>query len=262
MDKTPTAGRTMPETPIRQEILHCLLTYNSRLPRQQRLTRAALESRTNLVLAVIREAWNLGHLILKPQNVGLALATKVVSSWRQRGLSRTTMSLRWAALRYFAIAIGKAGMLPPLEHLWPAAEKEEPAATPRRTLAHLTGEQYQRLLAELPPSEPTHWVVRLERELDLTRRQALATNFVIGSSRVPGMLIASDEGGQKTRAVPLTDANRKELLSQILEYLAQRHREKLCWPRTSIAAAQKKVANAVAYQLSKMDLNNEGACDE
>lgn len=253
MDTTLRASRPVPADKISLEIKRILTAHNSELPARSRLTRAAIESRTNLILHAYKAAWTVGNEIHRPANLGQTLALKVLNHWRQRGLARATVAIRWAALRHFSVAIGKAGMLPPLEQIWPPEpEKEKGERVPLKVIERLSDEEYQILLARLKPKDPIYWIVRLEREIGMTHREALATNFVIGTERFPGMLIVSTESGQQSRVVPLTDPNQCQLVADVVAFVKRLGRETLCWPRKSMAAARQKVTDALSYQAQKL----------
>lgn len=258
MAETPRPSRVMPAKKMKEEIIDGLISHNEILSSAMRLTRPEIKSRAVGVLGVMKESWRAGYEIHRPANIRLVHCEAALNSWRERGISRSTASIYWSALRYYLEAIGKAGMLPPLGRLWPVGPKEERTTVKKIVLSSLPEKDYQDLLGRLDVSQPTYWVIRLERELSLLREEALASNIVVGASRQAGTLAVSRAGGLRSRGIELRDTEQRRLVADVVDYLDLRERRRLCWPDKSIPEAVRKVTKALSYQLSKIKSETQG----
>lgn len=252
----------MPIKNIEGEIIAGLKSHNLTLSSAMRLTSPEIRSRANGVVAVIKESWRAGYEIHRPTNIRRVHFEAVLRSWQERGISRSTASVHWSALRYYLEVIGKTGMLPPLSQLWPVEPKAKKEESKKVVLSNLPEKYYLELLVRFDKTQPTYWVLRLERELGLLREEALASNIVVGASRVAGTLAVSHAGGQRSRGIELRDAAQRRLVAEVVEYLDLRERHRLCWPGKSIPESIRKVTKAISYQLSKIRTEAKGDEDE
>lgn len=227
--------------------------HNAGRPLESRRRQAAVSARSNEVARAIRQAWELGYRIQQVENLRPIHCTRLLESWRARNLSRTTVAKRWDALRDFCDAVGKPGMLRRLDAVWP----EESTATDgvarrrRQTLTSISVQTYKQILERLDDAQPIYWVLRLERELGLTREEALLTNLVVAAARCStgSLLPVSKAGGRQGRVVEIRSDEQRELVASAVRYLKRCERERLCWRVLSPEAAIAKVKNALSYQL-------------
>jgi PAS domain-containing protein len=238
---------------IAQAVQALMARHNAERPLPLRRRRAAVTARSVEVARAIRQAWQLGYRIQRVENLRPIHCTQLLEAWRQRELSRATVARRWDALRDFCDAVGKPGMLQRLEAFWP----EEPTAKvsivpPRRqTLSSISDETYRQILGRLDDTRPVYWVLRLERELGLTREEALLTNLVVASVRCStgNLLPVSKAGGLEGRVVEIRSDEQRELVAAAVRFLKRCERERLCWRLLSSEEAIAKVKNALSYQL-------------
>lgn len=258
MTETTRSGRVLPIKNIEEEIISGLREHNLKVSSAMRLTPPEIRSRATGVLYVVKELWRVGYEVHRPANIRLIHCETVVRSWRERGISRSTASVYWSALGCYLEAVGKAGMLPPLAKLWPAEFKGKREEIKKVVLSNLPEKDYQYLLGRFDVTQPTYWVLRLERELGLLREEALASNIVIGASRLAGTLAVSRAGGQRSRGIELRDQAQRRLVADVVGYLEVRDRYRLCWPTKSIPESVRKVTKALSYQLSKIKDETKG----
>jgi PAS domain-containing protein len=238
---------------IAQTVQTLMARHNAEQPLQMRKRRAAVAARSVEVARAIRQAWQLGYRIQRVENLRPIHCTRLLEAWQQRDLSRATVARRWDALRDFCDAVGKPGMLQRLEAVWPEEPTAKASATFRRrqTLASISDQTYQQILGRLDDTRPVYWVLRLERELGLTREEALLTNLVVASVRCStgNLLPVSKAGGLEGRVVEIRSDEQRELVASAVRFLKRCERERLCWRLLSPEAAIAKVKNALSYQL-------------
>jgi hypothetical protein len=178
-------------------------------------------------------------------------------AWITRDVARATAVQKWVALERFAQALGKIGMVPEFATLWPVEGGTKKAGRRRVTVVSLGQEQYTQLLETFGAGEEVYWALRLEREVGLTREEALMTNLVVAAKRSNEAVQVSKDGGQQARPIELDTDLKRKVFEGAREFVVQCGREKLCWRRTSTAAAVKRVGNAVTYQLRVMRASGE-----
>lgn len=246
------------ESQMAAAISQLMEAHNRTLPLPMRLSSAAIKSRAKEVLPVYREAWRVGSGIHRVESLGLNHCMKVVRSWRERGLSRHTVEKRWNTLVYFLNVMGKSGMLPPLQEVWPAEEYTEEPGERRVSLKRLSDEQYQQVISGFKPDSTKCFVLRLERELGFKREEALMTNFDGVAAKVGASVLATRGGGRKMRRIPIETAAQARLVAEVQAYLEVQQRPRLLQPVVTLTQATGRITNSLAHQTRKIKAEQGG----
>lgn len=226
--------------------------HNAQRRPYERMTQATVKMKSAEVARAISEAWQLGYRIHRVENLRPVHCAQLLDAWQRRDLARATVARRWDALRDFCNAVGKPGMLQRLDAVWPkeSADAATRIKSRRRTLSDLSEQEYREVLGRLRPTRPIYWVLRLERELGLTREEALMTNLVVAIHRsTGGAMPVSRSGGQQARVVEIATVEQGDLLDGTLRFLKHCGREQLCWSILTAEEGIAKVKNALSYQL-------------
>lgn len=180
-------------------------------------------------------------------------ARLLLKSWRDREKAAATIRSDWSILRVWALALGKAGMIQPLEHYWPDAPK---AAAPDagRAQKRMEWHRNQEILAMLLRGrDQTHWYVeRLCGDLGLTVEEALAFTPEMASQYLEGRLLIRAPRKQDFRTIPVTTHDQVILVQDIQRFMAERRRRRLMWPDITPLEARRKHENHLAYQRRKL----------
>lgn len=180
-------------------------------------------------------------------------ARVLLKDWRERNKAAATIRSDWSILRVWALALGKAGMIQPLEKYWPEAPKATAGSAGRdrkRMEWHCNGE----LLTLLQRGrDPTHWYVeRLCGELGLTVEEALAFTPALASQYLDGRLVLRAPNRQDFRTIPVSSHEQVLLVQEAQQFMAERRRARLMWPDISPYVARRKHENHLHYLRRKL----------
>lgn len=249
------AVREMDEATVqrfRREIHGIISGHNARLEVGRRASKATVDRRSDLLLSVFRDLWRTGYSVSKVANLRREHCEHVLRVWKAREVSRATAAQKWAAMAGFAHALGKVGMVPEFSLYWPVECGAKKAGRRRVTVASLGASQYEQLLERFGASDEVYWALRLEREVGMTREEALMTNLVVASARGDITVPIAKAGGQQARPIQVDTRVKQEIVGGAREFVTERGRERLCWRGAGAGVAVKRVSNAVSYQLRLM----------
>ncbi|MBI2770339.1 MAG: hypothetical protein HYX47_12005 [Burkholderiales bacterium] len=185
-------------------------------------------------------------------------ARLLLKSWRERGKAVATIRSDWSILRVWCLALGKAGMISPLENYWPDAPKAV-APGEARAQKRLEWHRNPQILAMLLRGrDPTHWFVeRLCGDLGLTVEEALAFSPDMASQYLDGRLLIRAPRHQDFRTIPVGSHEQVLLVQEIQAFMSERRRRRLMWPDISPLEARRKHENHLAYQRRKLEASEE-----
>lgn len=236
-------------------------TWRQRIRRSDEAGVLSVRNRTEDVYSCYRALWARGF---KPMSRGFtAKHVPVLVKHMREELSRSTAKRRWSVLRSWVALIGKPGLVPMFEEVWPLAPDANNRQRPYRRLAGLTEQQYSDLLVDLNGRSTWTHALRLIKEVGLTKEEAFATDLRTAASRMSGYLLTEGKLNQKGRAVPIGfEPDPKALVVQeALAYLQSINRETLAdsedgaksqrmgWRRSEVSI--QRFDNAIAYRLNK-----------
>ena len=180
-------------------------------------------------------------------------ARLLLKSWRDRNKAIATIRSDWSILRVWALALGKAGMIQPLETYWEDAPKVSPPGARRAEVRLALHRNDDMLALLLRGRDRTHWYVeRLCGELELTVEEALAFTPDMAGQYLEGRLLIRTARKQDFRTVPLGTHEQVMLVQDVQRFMAERQRRRLMWPDISHLEARRKHENHLAYQRRKL----------
>lgn len=211
-------------------------------------SRRVMKERCKRITAVYRELHAMGFHVTDVTTFGLKHARALLERWKSKDLSRKTIGNRWSALRNWAIALNKHGMLGSVNEYWPdfggTTASVEPVTASRVLLPAQIKERSDFLLER---SDKTAYLIdRLTREVDMTRVDALEIELVAAQGVVFGQDVMRCGNGASVR-VYRNMAQHRDLMQEVVEFMVGRNREKLGWPGLDIEAAIAKYSLRMSY---------------
>lgn len=198
-------------------------------PIKPRLTEAALDDRVNLIRSAYTQLWELGYKLPLVDGFGSRHAQRLLEHWKAT-LSRGGVEKRWAALRWWVDrALGKSGLVVPLEALWPP---ENPVAKPtvRQARTARAPQDAARVIAALMAiDERAGWMARLKAELGLTVVEASRVDPIVATS-YEKVFMTCEERGRSGRAIVLDTEAKRVCRAELRAWGKRRARGTLAWP--------------------------------
>jgi hypothetical protein len=151
-------------------------------------------------------------------------------------------------------------------HAWPVTVEHSAQARKRRTagllLNHIDDTVYQALLrtwADEPGRRLNYWLARAVRELGLSVAEAV--RFTPRSAVQAGgtCIVVSKWAATDQRRIDLDTPEKAALVRDIVAYMRQTQRQRLCWPKggsdgvESLEAAEVRFRESVRYQVGRIE---------
>ena len=206
--------------------------------------RVALE-RCKRIASLYRELDALGYKLDDVTTLGLRHARALLENWKSKGLSHKTIKNRWSTLCSWALALGKHGMLGPIEQQWPEFVTQAFPVRQTRVLSESQIAQRSAYLAT-KPDLTTYLVERFTREARMTREDALALSLVAAKVVVAGHSVMSCGNGA-TAHVYRDMTKHHELMQEAVAFMVSRNRQQLIWPDLDMQTAIEKYAVRMSY---------------
>lgn len=179
-------------------------------------------------------------------------ARQLLAHWRERGLAVATIRTHWSTLRTWTLALGKGGLVAPLETYWPDAPKvhapkpgshKDPGRMGRR---HDDPQVLARLLRH---ADLTHFYIeRLGRDLGLTVEESLMFTPAMAADYLRDKLVLQPAATQQPKAISLGGHDQVLLVQEVQDFLARSGRNHLMWRDISLRQGVRKHENHMAYQ--------------
>ena len=211
-------------------------------------SRRVMQERCKRITPVYRELDAMGFQVTDVTTFDLKQARALLERWKSNGLSKKTIYNRWNALRSWAIALNKHGMLGSIEEYWPdfggtAASVETASAS--RVLSPVQIKERSDFLRE--HSDKTAYLIdRLTREAEMSRVDALEIELVAAQGVAFGQDMLRCGNGASVR-VYWHMAQHRALMQEVVDFMAGRNRLKLGWPDLDIEAAIAKYSLRMSY---------------
>jgi hypothetical protein len=265
-----TARPNLEGQPLRVQIAtvwHAYASYSGRA--RALMDDAVARDRQMRVARMYDQLARLGCALQKVDSLRERHARILLDHWRKSGARIATIRKNWSILRTWALALGKSGLIQPLEAYWPAAPKA-PSAQPtpggqadpgRRGRRH---DHPQLIAALLRGNDQTHFFVeRLGRDLRLTVEEALMFDADMARQCLAGRLVLRAPYRQEPKVVPLVTHEQALLVQQVHDYMSVRSRRRLMWSDLSLLRAVRKHENHMAYQRRKLakGAGGESSCE-
>lgn len=221
--------------------------------------RIAVSERTNAhrvdtIALTYADLWAIGYRIERVEALAPRHLIAVLEHWKEKGLARSTVAVRWSYLATWCRVIGKDGIQPALAEFWPATDGDAPQRPPSTTLAHLPQVAYQQLLDLLSKrNDPTaYWLARCVRELHLTREEAILFSPATASALEEDRVIVWSGKNRGQRVVTLNTPDQVSLVKQAAQWVANSGRGRLGWKNLPLAQGLKRYSNAIAYAVNNL----------
>lgn len=167
--------------------------------------------------------------------------------WREQGKKPSTIRSRWSILRMWMLALGRAGVIGPIEQYWPDIPKQEDGTA-------IGGNPRDKVLSEaqmtelMRASDLTHWYVEcLHQELGLTVQEALAFDSQMATKALTGRMMVRSSSGEGGWMVAASSQAQVTLVQKVETFMAERGRGHLMWPNMTLSSALKRHYNRLAY---------------
>jgi hypothetical protein len=206
------------------------------------------------IVLTYSDLWTLGFHIERVESLAPRHLLAVVEHWREKGLARSTVAVRWSYLGAWCRVIGKNGILPSLTEVWPPEPTsclEEPTNV---TLVGLSADAYQRVLRILGQRHDlsVYWMARCVRELQLTREEALLLEPERAVAHDCKYLVVWSGKSRDQRVVRLVTPEQAALARQLAKWVADIGRSRVGWRTLSVVEGLRRYSNALAYAMKKL----------
>ena len=192
------------------------------------LTEGRLEERIRMLQRCYADLWRVGNKIEVVDRLKSRHAEVLVAQWRTQ-VTRRTAAERYTALEWWCTrALGKPGMVKPLDALWPPeSDAVETSAPPRsRSLvSELSAAALERIHAI---DVRGALLLQVRAAFGLTNAQAASLQPWLALSS-PGLLVLTDASGRTVKTLPI-DTPQRAATAAALEEWGAANRGTLGWP--------------------------------
>lgn len=198
------------------------------------------------LVQIYSDLWAAGYRIETIRGLRPVHLNALIAHWQGR-LKRDVALRRWNRLRAWCALIGKAGMVPTFESVWPTGSTVEPDKPRVTTTGGMSEDQYAWTLHQLKTSRKTvsYLVLRAVRELGLTREEALLLKPGKGLLADSRRVVTSHQRGKPNRAIHLDTAEKVDLVKEMVEHTRFTGRDVLGWPELTLKAQVARYAKHV-----------------
>lgn len=265
---------------LRREVAARYRARRQRTPRSEAVSHATWDTYVERIVRCYADLASIGYSRLSLESLRTRHLHALVKLWREglraedgtwlrKPLNRGTAQQYWLVLRAWAPLIGKAGLVPDLDAIWPAAEGSRVQPLRRRAGGRtdlvdvIDEEAYRAVLAawrDNPRRRVHYWVIRAMRELGLTYTQALELAPVAATARVPGYLVVKGQRGRDAGVLVALDTDAKrQLAADLCAFVSGEGRTKVGWPVQRVPTleqARRKVSAALSAELDRLGLGS------